>query len=102
MKSVGEAMALGRTFKQAFAKALRSRELDTGATSPADDEALLTLLEMPGAERYDHLLEALRRGLSIEELRTPHEHRPVVPARAGRAGGRLGRHRRRRGLPVRR
>ena len=29
MKSVGEAMALGRTFKQAFAKALRSRELDT-------------------------------------------------------------------------
>jgi carbamoyl-phosphate synthase large subunit len=69
MKSVGEAMALGRTFKQAFAKALRSRELDTGAASPADDEALLTLLEMPGAERYDHLLEALRRGLSVEELR---------------------------------
>ncbi|HEY1716485.1 MAG TPA: carbamoyl-phosphate synthase large subunit [Solirubrobacteraceae bacterium] len=69
MKSVGEAMALGRTFKQAFAKALRSRELDTGAVSPADDEALLTLLEMPGAERYDHLLEALRRGLSVEELR---------------------------------
>ncbi|HTU95548.1 MAG TPA: carbamoyl-phosphate synthase large subunit, partial [Solirubrobacteraceae bacterium] len=68
MKSVGEAMALGRTFQQAFAKALRSRELDTRAASPADDEALLTLLEMPGAERYDHLLEALRRGLSITEL----------------------------------
>ena len=51
MKSVGEAMALGRTFKQAFAKALRSRELDTLAKSPADDEELLTLLEMPGAER---------------------------------------------------
>jgi carbamoyl-phosphate synthase large subunit len=69
MKSVGEAMALGRTFKQAFAKALRSRELDTLAKSPADDEELLTLLEMPGADRYDHLLEALRRGTSIEELR---------------------------------
>ena len=69
MKSVGEAMALGRTFKQAFAKALRSRELDTRATAPADDEALLTLLEMPGAERYDHLLEALRRGTPIDELR---------------------------------
>ncbi len=68
MKSVGEAMALGRTFKQAFAKALRSRELDTRATSPADDEQLLTLLEMPGAERYDHLLEALRRGTPIDEL----------------------------------
>jgi carbamoyl-phosphate synthase large subunit len=69
MKSVGEAMALGRTFKQAFAKALRSRELDTRAVSPEDDEALLTLLEIPGAERYDHLLEALRRGTPIEELR---------------------------------
>ena len=69
MKSVGEAMALGRTFKQAFAKALRSRELDTRAVSPEDDEALLTLLEMPGAERYDHLLEALRRGTPIDELR---------------------------------
>ncbi len=69
MKSVGEAMALGRTFKQAFAKALRSRELDTRAVSPEDDEALLTLLEMPGADRYDHLLEALRRGTPIGELR---------------------------------
>ena len=69
MKSVGEAMAFGRTFKQAFAKALRSRELDTRAVFPQDDEALLTLLEMPGAERYDHLLEALRRGTSTAELR---------------------------------
>ena len=69
MKSVGEAMALGRTFKQAFAKAMRSRELDTQPVSPADDEELLTLLEMPGAERYDHLLEALRRGASVDELR---------------------------------
>ena len=31
MQSVGEAMAIGRTFKQAFVKALRSRELDVGA-----------------------------------------------------------------------
>jgi carbamoyl-phosphate synthase large subunit len=42
---VGEAMALGRTFKQAFAKAMRSRELDTVAVSPGDDEELLALLE---------------------------------------------------------
>jgi carbamoyl-phosphate synthase large subunit len=68
MKSVGEVMALGRTFKQAFAKALRSRELDTWPSPPADDELLLALLEIPGAERYDHLLEALRRGVSIAEL----------------------------------
>ncbi len=69
MKSVGEAMALGRTFKQAFAKALRSRELDTVPRSPEDDGELLTLLEQGGAERFDHLLEALRRGHSIDELR---------------------------------
>ncbi len=69
MKSVGEAMALGRTFKQAFAKALRSRELDTVPQQPESDEELLQLLEQPGAERFDHLLEALRRGHPIEELR---------------------------------
>src|SRR5690348_3829189 len=69
MKSVGEAMALGRTFKQAFAKALRSRELDTRPSAPDDDEALLALVQEPGAERFDHLLEALRRGISIDELR---------------------------------
>ncbi|HTU84556.1 MAG TPA: carbamoyl-phosphate synthase large subunit [Solirubrobacteraceae bacterium] len=68
MKSVGEAMAIGRTFKQAFAKALRSRELDSTPRPPADDEALLTALESPGAERFDHLLEALRRGLQVDEI----------------------------------
>ncbi|MGH2856588.1 MAG: carbamoyl-phosphate synthase large subunit, partial [Solirubrobacteraceae bacterium] len=56
MKSVGEAMALGRTFKQAFAKALRSRELDSHARHPDDEDALLDALAEPGAERFDHLL----------------------------------------------
>jgi carbamoyl-phosphate synthase large subunit len=69
MKSVGEAMALGRTFQQAFAKALRSRELDTRPVFPEDDEALLEMVGGPSSERYDHLLEALRRGTPIEELR---------------------------------
>src|SRR6202012_4542023 len=64
MKSVGEAMSIGRTFKQAFAKALRSRELDTTPVSPADDAELMELIGQPGAERFDHLLEALRRGHS--------------------------------------
>ncbi len=68
MKSVGEAMAIGRTFKQAFAKALRSRELDARIGPPQDDEALLQTLEEPGAERFDHLLEALRRGLDTDEV----------------------------------
>ncbi len=68
MKSVGEAMAIGRTFKQAFAKALRSRELDSTLRHPDDDEALLSALGQPGAERFDHLLEALRRGIPEDEI----------------------------------
>jgi carbamoyl-phosphate synthase large subunit len=68
MKSVGEAMAMGRTFKQAFAKALRSRELDLMPRSPADDRELLAAVARAGPERFDHLLEALRRGTSIDEL----------------------------------
>jgi carbamoyl-phosphate synthase large subunit len=68
MKSVGEAMSLGRTFKQAFAKALRSRELDTTPSHPGDDAQLLGLAAQPGADRWDHLLEALRRGVSLEAI----------------------------------
>jgi carbamoyl-phosphate synthase large subunit len=76
MKSVGEAMAMGRTFQQAFAKALRSRELDTQPTFPADDRALLALVAQPGAERFDHLLEALRRGIAVDEL---HDRTSIDP-----------------------
>ena len=67
MKSVGEAMAIGRTFKQAFAKALRSRELDLRPVSAADYRELLRRVESR-PERFDHLLEALRRGAGIEEI----------------------------------
>ncbi|HKG38311.1 MAG TPA: carbamoyl-phosphate synthase large subunit [Conexibacter sp.] len=68
MKSVGEAMAIGRTFKQAFAKALRSRELDAPCTPPADDEQLLSALENGGPDRFDLVLEAFRRGVTPETL----------------------------------
>ncbi|HWF34748.1 MAG TPA: carbamoyl-phosphate synthase large subunit [Solirubrobacteraceae bacterium] len=68
MKSVGEAMAIGRTFKQAFAKALRSRELDLTPRPPAQERELLAAVERAGPERFDHLLEALRRGVSVGEL----------------------------------
>jgi carbamoyl-phosphate synthase large subunit len=76
MKSVGEAMAIGRTFKQAFVKALRSRELDARAAPPDDDERLLELTAQPGAERFDHVLEALRRGATVEQL---HERTRIDP-----------------------
>jgi carbamoyl-phosphate synthase large subunit len=68
MKSVGEAMAIGRTFRQAFAKAMRSRELDVQPSFPVDDDGLLELVSQPGPERFDYVLEALRRGHSINGL----------------------------------
>ncbi|MGD9735371.1 MAG: carbamoyl-phosphate synthase large subunit [Solirubrobacterales bacterium] len=68
MQSVGEAMAIGRTFRESFAKAMRSRELDAAPDFPADDEELLALLEVPCAERFDQVLEAFRRGLEVEAV----------------------------------
>jgi carbamoyl-phosphate synthase large subunit len=69
MKSVGEVMAIGRTFGQAFAKALRSRELDSAPELGGTDAELLERLESPSADRYDVVLELLRRGVGVEELR---------------------------------
>jgi carbamoyl-phosphate synthase large subunit len=70
MKSVGEAMAIGRTFQQAFAKALRSRELDKPPCLDAVGEAeLLESLRTPGADRFEVVLELLARGVDIERVR---------------------------------
>jgi carbamoyl-phosphate synthase large subunit len=69
MKSVGEAMAIGRTFQQAFAKALRSRELDKPpCLTDRSEQSLLESLEKPGAERYETVLELLGRGTSVEKV----------------------------------
>ncbi len=68
MKSVGEAMAIGRTFKQAFAKALRSRELDSAPEFPDDLDELMELAAIPDANRFDYVLEALRRGVSVADM----------------------------------
>jgi carbamoyl-phosphate synthase large subunit len=67
MKSVGEAMAIGRTFRESFAKAMRSRELDAEAELPEDTDELLARLETPRADRFDVLLEAFRRGVEPAE-----------------------------------
>jgi carbamoyl-phosphate synthase large subunit len=69
MKSVGEAMAIGRTFRQAFAKALRSRELDKPATCiEQSDEQLLASLDAPGPQRFENVLELFARGVGVEEV----------------------------------
>ena len=90
MKSVGEAMAIGRTFKQAFMKAMRSRELDAVAEPPDDTErAARRGSSCPSHDRYELLFEALRRGVGVEELQRAHGDPPLVPApvRGARRGG---------------
>jgi carbamoyl-phosphate synthase large subunit len=69
MKSVGEAMAIGRTFAQAFAKALRSRELDKQPClrDTASDE-LLEGIRVPGPDRFEAVLELLGRGIAVEQI----------------------------------
>jgi carbamoyl-phosphate synthase large subunit len=77
MKSVGEAMAIGRTFAQAFSKAMRSRELDKPpALGDVSDEQLLEGLGTPGPDRYEAIFELLCRGREIEEI---HEASAIDP-----------------------
>jgi carbamoyl-phosphate synthase large subunit len=74
MKSVGEAMAIGRTFKEALQKALRSLEikrfglLGDGADTHVDLETLRLKLAIPNAERIFYLAQAFEEGVSIEEV----------------------------------
>jgi carbamoyl-phosphate synthase large subunit len=77
MQSVGEAMAIGRTFPESFQKGLRS--LENGRLGlncdPAekqydalDDAELLRLCNVPTPERPFHLGEAMRRGMSVDTI----------------------------------
>jgi carbamoyl-phosphate synthase large subunit len=79
MKSVGEAMSIGRTFKEAFQKALRALETGrtgwTAAARPIDDrlpdetvEALRGALRQPTPERIFQVKRALERGLTVADV----------------------------------
>jgi carbamoyl-phosphate synthase large subunit len=74
MKSVGEAMAIGRTFKEALQKALRSLEIKRfglcgdGANKDVDPETLRLRLAIPNAERIFYLAQAFQDGMSIDEV----------------------------------
>src|SRR6202790_2117595 len=74
MKSVGEAMAIGRTFKEALQKALRSLEVKRfglcgdGADKRVDPETLRLKLVIPNAERIFYLAQAFEQGASIDEV----------------------------------
>jgi carbamoyl-phosphate synthase large subunit len=72
MKSVGEAMAIGRTFQESFQKALRSLETDLTGLDPRlrldDIEAIWTQLRVPHPDRVLHIADGMRAGLSNEEI----------------------------------
>jgi len=74
MKSVGEAMAIGRTFKEALQKALRSLEikrfglLGDGADKDVDLETLRLKLAIPNAERIFYIAQAFQKGATIDEV----------------------------------
>ncbi|MBK9778511.1 MAG: carbamoyl-phosphate synthase large subunit [Anaerolineales bacterium] len=75
MKSVGEVMALGRTFPEALNKAIQSLEIGVDALDgsgpsrelPAEPETLSTL-KLPTADRLFRVYRAIRQGISLEEI----------------------------------
>ena len=73
MKSVGEAMAIGRTFKEALQKGLRSLEtgwhgLDNHPLEELPFSELPSKLSVPNVKRIFYIKAALARGMSIEEI----------------------------------
>ena len=70
MKSVGEVMAIGRTFKESLQKALCSLETDLCGFNEidADDEFVRHEIRRPNAERILYVAEGFRRGMSVEEM----------------------------------
>ncbi len=74
MRAVGEVMSIGKTFKEAFQKAIRSLETGRYGLGHVKDfdqktkEQLLKLLITPTSERYFIIYEALRKGASVEEI----------------------------------
>jgi carbamoyl-phosphate synthase large subunit len=80
MKSVGEAMAIGRTVRESLGKALRSMETGTwgfdAVVGEADLDRLESLISRPTPERLWWVAEALRQGMSIDRV---HERTAIDP-----------------------
>ncbi len=75
MKSVGEVMAIGRTFQESLQKALRGLETGMSGLDPVADleaekakKAVIAAIRQPSAERLWFVADAFRTGLSIEEV----------------------------------
>ncbi len=91
MKSVGEVMAIGRTFKESFQKALRSLEIGVSgfdsrlfdlssetrrALTSKEQQLLLEKLRVPNWERLWYLGDALRSGMTVKEIQ---KHTAIDP-----------------------
>lgn len=74
MRAVGEVMSIGKNYKEAFQKAIRSLEkgrYGLGHVKNFDKlskEELLNLLRTPSSERYFQMYEALRKGATVDEI----------------------------------
>jgi len=74
MRAVGEVMSIGKTYKEAFQKAIRSLETGRYGLGGAKDfamktkEELLAMLGTPSSERHFIMYEALRKGATDEEI----------------------------------
>jgi carbamoyl-phosphate synthase large subunit len=74
MRAVGEVMSIGKTYKEAFQKAIRSLETGRYGLGYARDyhekskEQLLHMLITPSSDRHFIMYEALRKGASVEEI----------------------------------
>ncbi len=97
MKSVGEAMAIGRTFKESLQKCLRSLEIGSAVVSGGDGkpwrigtevygdcdilprDVISRKLSVPNAERVFFIRHALRAGFTVDEIFQLTKNRPLVP-----------------------
>ena len=74
MRAVGEVMSLGKTYKEAFQKAIRSLEINRYGLGFAKDfnkkslDELLNMLNTPTSERQFQMYEALRKGADVQTL----------------------------------
>ena len=76
MKSVGEVMAMGRTFQESLQKALRGletgitglNEIKTSVATDAERDALRQELRIPGADRLRYVADAMRLGFTFEDV----------------------------------
>ncbi|MEK7741664.1 MAG: carbamoyl-phosphate synthase large subunit, partial [Nitrospirota bacterium] len=70
MKSVGEVMSIGRTFKESLQKAIRSLEIDSYGFEEIDISTaeLKAKLKIPNADRLWYIAQAMRNGMSVNEI----------------------------------